>query len=96
LIRDGRITTDEVAALAAAVDEAVERGRTLVADALREPRRLLAGLGRAAAEASARAEDGSAPPARDDATARIVRLEARVAALEALVAGEAESHGDGI
>lgn len=96
LIRDGRITADEVASLASAVDEAVERGRALIGDALREPRRILAGLRQAASDATAHANDASAPPPPpDDDAARIARLEARVAALEALVAGDAKSRGDG-
>lgn len=95
LIRDGRITPDEVAALASAVDEAVERGRTLIGDALREPRRILTGLRRAATNAAASADDAKAPPPADDDAARIARLEARVAALEALVAGDPRSRGQG-
>lgn len=98
LLRDGRIGEDEVAALAAAVDEAVERGRVLIGDALREPRRILAGLRQVALEAAARA-DAAAPAAADDATGRLARLEARIAALEALVggrtAGGPRGEGDG-
>jgi hypothetical protein len=93
--RDGRLSAEEVAALASAVDEAVERGRTLIGDALREPRRILAGLRQAALEAAARAEDAPVPASPEGAAARIARLEARVAALEALVAGDAKSRGDG-
>lgn len=96
LVRDGRLAADEVAALASAVDEAVERGRALIGDALREPRRIVAGLRQAALEAASRAEDASAPAASGDASEQIARLEARVAALEALVAGAAKSGGDGI
>jgi hypothetical protein len=95
LVRDGRLSAEEVASLASAVDEAVERGRTLIGDALREPRRILAGLRQAALEAAARAEDAPAPASPDDAAARIARLEARVAALEALVAGDPKSRGQG-
>ena len=95
LVRDGRLSAEEVAALASAVDEAVERGRALIGDALREPRRILAGLRQTALEAAARAEDAPAPASPEDAAARIARLEARVAALEALVAGDAKSRGDG-
>ena len=94
LLRDGRLTADEVGALAAAVDEAVERGRALIGDALREPRRIVAGLREATATAVARAKDGAAAPP-EDAAARIARLEARVAALEALVTGDARSRGEG-
>ena len=98
LLRDGRIGEDEVAALAAAVDEAVERGRVLIGDALHEPRRILAGLRQVALEAAARA-DAAAPAAGHDATARVARLEARIAALEALVggrtAGSPRGEGDG-
>lgn len=100
LVRDGRVTADEVAALAAAVDEAVERGRALIGDALREPRRILAGLRQAAANAPARAENASGAPQPEDPTARITRLEARVAALDALVTAGAKpargGDGDGI
>lgn len=92
LIRDGRITADEVAALASAVDDAVERGRALIGDALREPRRILAGLRRAAAGAASVDE---AAPAHEDAAQRIARLEARVAALEALLTGVPPSRGAG-
>lgn len=96
LVRDGRLSAEEVAALASAVEQAVERGRTLIGEALREPRRILAGLRQAASDASARADGTSAgAPAPEDAAARITRLEARVAALEALVAGDAKSRGDG-
>lgn len=80
LVRDGRIDADEVATLAAAVDEAIGRGRALIADALREPRRILAGLRRAGrAESAADAVMSSASP---DLAARIARLEERIAALE--------------
>ena len=95
LVRDGRLSSDEVAALASAVDEAVERGRALIGDALREPRRILAGLRQAALDAAARTEDASSPAAPDDAAARIASLEARVAALAMLVTGDANSRGDG-
>jgi hypothetical protein len=95
LLRDGRLGADEVGALAAAVDEAVERGRALIGDALREPRRILAGLREATASAVVRGEEDAAVPPRQDAAARIARLEARVAALEALVAGDVRSRGEG-
>ena len=95
LLRDGRLTADEVGALAAAVDEAVERGRALIGDALREPRRIVAGLRRAADDAAAGADVAAAAPAPEEAATRIARLEARVAALEALVAGDAKSRGEG-
>lgn len=88
LLRDGRLTADEVTALAGAVDEAVERGRALIGEALREPRRILAGL-RQATESAATPGEGAASPAAEDAATRIARLEARVAALEALLAGDA-------
>ncbi|MBY0273730.1 hypothetical protein K2Z84_00200, partial [Candidatus Binatia bacterium] len=35
LLRDGRISAEEVAALRAAVEHAIDRGRTLIGDALR-------------------------------------------------------------
>lgn len=126
LLRDGRISAEEVEALRAAVERAIERGSALIGDALREPRRILAGLRRAATSAAPGADDpgrvrsatetarhqdddpgtpggpaaGGGTPAPDDAAARIARLEARVAVLEALVTRGAEStrgaDGDGI
>jgi hypothetical protein len=95
LVRDGRITAAEIATLAAAVDEAVERGRALIGDALREPGRILAGLRDATASASAGTDDATTRPPPEDADTRIARLEARIAALEALVAGQATRLGDG-
>lgn len=98
LVRDGHVTSGEIAALAAAVDDAVERGRVLIGDALREPRRILAGLRQAAAQAEPRpdgAPGASSEAASTDAAARIARLDARVAALEALVAGPKGARGEG-
>ena len=64
----GHLTPDQTAIIVAAVDAAIVRGRELLADALREPRRLLQSL--------------RATTAPDTAHARIDALEARIASLE--------------
>lgn len=60
LLRDGRISAEEVEALRAAVERAIERGSALIGDALREPRRILAGL-RRATSATARTDEAGLP-----------------------------------
>jgi hypothetical protein len=86
LVRAGRLTSSEASALADAVDQAIERGRALVGDALQEPQRIFESL-RAARPAAAPRDDASgaatSASASADASARIAALEARVAALEA-------------
>jgi hypothetical protein len=96
LLRDGRIGADEVATLAAAVDEAVARGRALIENALRAPRRLLTGMRQAASDAAPGTGAAAATSTTEAPSARIAHLEARVAALEALVGvGKHGPRGEG-
>lgn len=105
LVHAGRLTASEASAIAGAVDQAIERGRALLGDALDEPRRMFASLrsewmssASHDAAGAAATSDASAPSAA--ASARIAALEARVAALEAalgavLAATRGARHGDG-
>lgn len=106
LVHAGRLTASEASAIAGAVDQAIERGRALLGDALDEPRRMFASLrsewmssASHDAAGAAATSDASASSATD-ASARIAALEARVAALEAalgavLAATRGARHGDG-
>lgn len=75
LAAKGHLTDAQVEAIAGAVEGAIERGRELIADALREPQRVLEVLRRAAPPGAAPADD-----------ARVAALEERVATLERLLA----------
>jgi polyhydroxyalkanoate synthesis regulator phasin len=92
LVRSGRLSAAEASAVASAVDDAIERGRALVEEALREPRRILASLRTRAAAATDDPRDAS--PAADLA-ARLAALEARIAALESHGSGHQRPRGDG-
>jgi DNA-binding MarR family transcriptional regulator len=76
LVERGLVTREEAAALAEAVDVAVERGRELVAQALVEPRRLLASL-RTEPPASATGDDRAR-----ELRGRLDAVEDRLALLE--------------
>jgi hypothetical protein len=85
----GFLTSDQVAELVTAVDDAIARGHELLAAAVAETQRVLRGL-RATSPvqpvpAAAPASDPDGPhglPAEPGARARIAALEARVAMLE--------------
>lgn len=101
LVRGGRLTAIEAAAIGDAVERAIDEGRTLLDEALREPRRILASLRGAAVDAPAAHRPDQAHDARqhgaaaDEVAARIARLEARVAALEALLADRSGGRDEG-
>jgi polyhydroxyalkanoate synthesis regulator phasin len=81
LAEKGHLTRAQAAEIAAAVESAIDRGRDLITDALREPRRILDRL-RAAGVAGDAHADSTDVATRDHAAARITALEERVAALE--------------
>ena len=95
----GHLTPEQATTIAAAVDSAITRGRELVADALREPRRVLDGL-RGTTTSEAEASRATAPSESRDSTsvttsadvpasipahvqAHLDALEARIVELEA-------------
>ena len=76
----GHLDAEQAAVLEAAVASAVSRGRELLTDALREPRRILAALRRTGAAAVREIADRGEP---EDALAeRIAELAGRTADLE--------------
>ncbi|HEY8515830.1 MAG TPA: hypothetical protein VIS07_09995 [Candidatus Binatia bacterium] len=89
LERAGHLAPDLAARLTGAVDAAIERARDLVADALREPRRLLALLDDAP-------RDQARDPGMDQLAARIAALEDAVARIERALAanGSAPSRAE--
>jgi len=78
LAAKGHLSDAQVEAIAGAVEDAIERGRELIADALREPQRVLDDLRRSTAPGAAADDAGK--------DARIAALEERVATLEHLLA----------
>lgn len=79
LAAKGHLSDAQVEAIAGAVEGAIQRGRELITDALREPQRVLEALRRSSAPGAATAAD-------DGDDARLASLEERVATLERLLA----------
>jgi len=86
LVAKGHLTDDQLGAIAGAIDTAIARGRTLIADALREPRRVLdelrAGVASERDRVASGTPDGTLPDASRGDAARLDALERRIEALE--------------